>query len=95
MSQHRTSEEIAEAVGKLKAQVWYEKTYVPIVNEQKSGRKKLPDKIIEDAEDTAKEYIIKYGKKAFRTLTAYESGMINGKLSALEWVLGDEAGSLG
>lgn len=90
MSEHRTNDEMAEAIEKLRLQVWYNRTYVPIVNEQKAGRKTLPDAIIKAAQKTLEECIAKYGENQFRTLTTYESGLLTGKLSALRWVLGDE-----
>lgn len=47
-------------------------------------------KIWKDALAAAQEVINKYGEENLGPYSDFEWGMLNGKLSALRWVLGDE-----
>jgi len=97
--------EILKAEDLLFHQVWYNRHWnmrariedgtVKIVDEESYPRKVgAPETITRDilkgAIRAAKRTERKYGKKHLGPWDDFEWGMINGKLSALRWVLGDE-----
>jgi len=97
--------EISETIGKLLDQVWYNRHQV-WNEKLKSGEAKLIDDheergkdpfglrihrgAWEGAEKSARRVEQKYGLEELGPWDDFEWGMINGKLSALRWVLGDE-----
>jgi hypothetical protein len=97
--------EINEAITKLLDQVWYNRHQVwneklksgearLIENNEERGRDPLGvwihRGVWERAESAARKLEEKYGLDEFGPWDDFEWGMINGKLSALRWVLGDE-----
>lgn len=97
--------EISEAIGKLIDQVWYNRHKV-WNEKLKRGEAKLIDNheergkdpfglrihrgVWEMAERAARKKEVQYGPGELGPWDDFEWGMINGKLSALRWVLGDE-----
>jgi hypothetical protein len=69
--------------------VWYERKLV-LLERIREGREtispELKKRMFKAMRDTEK----KYGKKNLGPYDKFEWGMINGKLSALRWVLGDD-----
>ena len=53
-------------------------------------KEKVDKEIWKRAEEAAKKLEKKYGKKNLGPYDKFEWGMINGKLSAIRWVLGEE-----
>lgn len=97
--------EILHAEDLLFHQVWYNRHWnmrariedgtIKIVDEESYPRKRgAPETITRDtlkgAIQAAKRTERKYGKKNLGPWDDFEWGMINGKLSALRWVMGDE-----
>lgn len=97
--------EIVEAIDKLLDQVWYNRHQVwneklergeavLIENHKERGKDpfglRIHRSIWEGAERTAREKEQKYGPDELGPWDDFEWGMINGKLSALRWVLGEE-----
>ena len=92
--------EILEAMDELVDKVWYnrhqyrmwkiENSEIEIVPEgtQRYGSNVIHEHILEDAKRSAKNIESKYDD--IGPWSDFEWGMINGKLSALRWVLGDE-----
>lgn len=70
--------------------VWYDR-YVSIFLKEYSEEKD-PElkKVMKGAFKTIKELHKKYGKKNLGPLTEFGSGMINGRLETLRWVLGGD-----
>ncbi|KSZ59703.1 hypothetical protein Z045_05925 [Rhodococcus pyridinivorans KG-16] len=69
--------------------VWYERKLVMLQNIQE-GIEALPDEDQMDrVTDAMRKVEAKYGND-IGVKSDFEWGMINGKLSALRWVLGDE-----
>ncbi len=101
----RPEEEIVAAIDELFDRVWYnrhkvlcEKIEDGVVRILDAGTyDQSPDKyqhIREDiwagAQKSAKRVEMQYGKKTLGPMSDFDWGMMNGKLSALRWVLGDE-----
>lgn len=97
--------EITEAISKLIDQVWYNRHQVLneklqtgeavlIENHEERGRDpfglRIYRSIWEGAERSARNMESKYGPGELGPWDDFEWGMINGKLSALRWVLGEE-----
>jgi hypothetical protein len=55
-----------------------------------AGTSEASAEIVTGAKRAAKRVEKKYGRKSLGPYTDFDWGMINGKLSALRWVLGDE-----
>jgi hypothetical protein len=97
--------EVSNAIGELLDKVWYNRHQVRLERIQ-SGEIRLVEKetqkdrmgpehtcqrdIWEGAKKSAGKVEKKYGLKGLGPWDDFEWGMMNGKLSALRWVLGDE-----
>lgn len=70
--------------------VWYDRKLVMLDNIM-AGIEALPDEDLMD-QVTAQMRLVeeKYGKENLGPHSEFDWGMINGKLSALRWVLGDD-----
>lgn len=55
-----------------------------------TGIETVDPKIWEGALNSAQKVIDKYGEENLGPYSDFEWGMLNGKLSALRWVLGDD-----
>jgi len=53
-------------------------------------KRKRDPQLVRTADAAAKRITKKYGPSAGRVLTDFEWGMINGKLSAIRWMLGED-----
>lgn len=84
-----SEEEISEAIEELLDKVWYDRHQV-LKKRIKAGKETVDKKIWEGALKSAKKVEAKYGKKKLGPYTSFEWGMLNGKLSALRWVLGED-----
>lgn len=97
--------EISQAVEKLLDQVWYNRHQIwneklksgeAILIDDRDDRGKDPfglrihRGVWEGAEKSARRLEQKYGLEELGPWDDFEWGMVNGKLSALRWVLGDE-----
>lgn len=102
----RSLSELLKAEDVLFYQVWYnrhlnlrysiERGKVKVVSHEEWERRKLntqrfiTEEIWKGAQRAAKRVEKKYGKANLGPWTDFEWGMVNGKLSALRWILGDE-----
>lgn len=101
----RGLKEILEAEDLLFNQVWYNRHWglrigvqegrIRVVDEETyprraGARKTVQREVWEGALKAARTVERKYGKKNLGPWDDFEWGMVNGKLSALRWVLGDE-----
>jgi hypothetical protein len=66
--------------------VWYDRHQGLMQNRRERWDKEIPVR----ARKAARAIEKKYGKKNLGPYTDFEWGMVNGKLSALRWVLGDD-----
>lgn len=85
----RTEEEIVEAIDEFFDKVWYDR-HQGLKYNIDNGLEKVDPDIWKGALKAAKRVERKYGKRNLGPWSDFEWGMINGKLSALRWVLGDD-----
>ena len=85
----RSKDEILEAGEEFFAKVWYGRHKL-LESMVESGKEKVAPEIWQKALKTAKRIEEKYGKEQLGSWDEFEWGMLNGKLSALRWVSGDE-----
>jgi hypothetical protein len=88
----RTRGDIGAAAEEFSDKVWYDR-HQSLKTRIESGEQKLSEESMacfQQGEDAARGKEDRYGKDNLGPYTDFEWGMINGKLSALNWVLGDE-----
>jgi len=87
----RNDNAILEAAGEFADVVWYDRKLVLLQN-LKEGSETIDPGIQKGMLAAMRTLEKKYGKKKLRNYyhNDFEWGMLNGKLSALRWVLGDE-----
>jgi hypothetical protein len=87
--QARTRDEIDDALGEMLDKVWYNR-HMELRELVESGEETVDAQIWRDALKAAKKIEDKYGVDNLGPWDDFEWGMLNGKLSALRWLLGDE-----
>jgi hypothetical protein len=81
----RPDSQIAEAAEYYSEKLWYYRAFLQHVEKYKAGRSK-----IKPAYAIAARLCREYGRENLEgPYTDFEWGLVNGKLSALRWVLGD------
>ncbi len=85
----RSEEEIGSAIDELFDKIWYDRHQV-LKHQIETGRETVNSDIWFEAEEAAKKIEAKYPKSELGPHSDFDWGMINGKLSALRWVMGDE-----
>jgi hypothetical protein len=85
----RNIQAILKAEHEFFDKVWYDRHQM-LRHLEKIGKEKTHPDIMKAARKVAKAVEKKYGRKNLGPHNDFEWGMINGKLSALRWVLGDE-----
>ena len=93
MEQRRCLPEILEKIDEFSDRIWYDRKLVMKANIEDGLEEKPSPELMKQIRKAMKSVEKKYGgKDAVRNYyhTDFEWGMMNGKLSALRWVLGDE-----
>jgi hypothetical protein len=85
----RRTDEILEALDLLWHQIWYNRHKCRIYRIERGEVEEKPE-IVKMANAAARRVERKYGKKNLGPWGDFEWGMLNGKMSALNWVLGEE-----
>ena len=85
----RYEEEIVSALDEFFDKVWYGRHQL-LKHQIETGRETVNSDIWIKAEEEAKKIEAKYPKSELSSHSDFDWGMINGKLSALRWVMGDE-----
>jgi hypothetical protein len=85
----RTEEEIGSAIDEFFDKIWYDRHQV-LKYRVETGKETANSDIWIQAEKAAAKIEAKYPKSELGPHSKFEWGMINGKLSALRWVMGDE-----
>ncbi|GAB1774170.1 hypothetical protein [Priestia megaterium] len=85
----RTDQVISEAINELMEKVWYERHLVRKYKVE-NGLETVHPEIWEGALKSANKVREKYGEENLGPYNDFEWGMLNGKLSALRWIFGDE-----
>lgn len=85
----RKPEEISNSEEEFLDKIWYNRHKI-LENKVNKGTVKVEPKIWQGALKSAKRVEEKYGLKELGPWDDFEWGMINGKLSALRWIFGEE-----
>jgi hypothetical protein len=80
---------VLKAEGEFFDRVWYDRHQV-LRRLERGGRRKTASDIMKAAQKEAIQLEKKYGKKNLGPYSDFDWGMVNGKLSALRWLLGEE-----
>ena len=88
-SEFRSLEEIRNSLEQLFDKIWFDRHLTLRYNIETCNEKVDPE-IWENALTAAQSIIEKYGEDNLGPYSDFEWGMLNGKLSALRWVVGDE-----
>jgi hypothetical protein len=81
--------EIRASVEELEAKVWYDR-HGMLMQTRRQGDKQIADDVAERAESAASAIEATYGRANLGPYSDFEWGMLNAKLSALRWVMGEE-----
>lgn len=85
----RTLDEVLEAENMFMDKVWFDR-HLSLRYLVETGKETVDEDIWKGALESAQKVIDKYGEENLGPYSDFEWGMINGKLSALRWVLGDD-----
>lgn len=85
----RSIEEIVEASEEFLDKIWFDR-HLSLRYRIETGKETVDPEIWKGALQSAQRVIEKYGEDNLGPYSDFEWGMLNGKLSALRWVLGDE-----
>ena len=85
----RSKEKILEAEEEYFDKIWYNR-HLSLTREIKLGLSTVDDEIWRRALEARKRIEDKYGKENLLPHDDFEWGMMNGKLSAIRWILGSE-----
>ncbi len=85
----RSLDEISSAVEEFFEKIWFDR-HMSLRYSVETRKTAVDSKIWEGALSSAQEMIDKYGENNLGPYSDFEWGMLNGKLSALRWVLGFE-----
>lgn len=85
----RSIEEIVETTEELFDKIWFDR-HLSLKYRMENNMETVNPDIWKSALQAAQKVIEKYGEDNLGPYSDFEWGMLNGKLSALRWVLGDE-----
>jgi hypothetical protein len=85
----RSQEEIMDAEQELFDRVWYDRK-LSHIGRLNDGGGDVSEELLIEMRREMETMVKNYGPEGLGPYDAFEWGMINGKLSALRWVLGDE-----
>lgn len=88
VNERRSDIEILDALEEFFDKIWYNRHQV-LMHRVTEGRSIDPS-ILEVAKQAARQVEQKYGKDQLGPWSDFEWGILNGKLSALRWVMGDD-----
>jgi hypothetical protein len=85
----KSIKEVLEAEKYFDDLMWYER-HMDLRDQVESGVEKVQPDIWKKALEAARQIEEKYGKEKLGPFDDFEWGLINGKLSALRWMIGYE-----
>lgn len=85
----RSEAEVQTALEELFDKIWYDR-HMYLAYRVENGIEKVDSEIWKGAQDSAEKVRQKYGENNLGPYSDFEWGMLNGKLSALRWMLGDD-----
>ena len=86
---HRSMEEVADVAEEFVEKIWFDR-HLSLRYRIEQGIETVAPQIWVGALKSAERVIRKYGEENLGPYSDFEWGMLNGKLSALRWVLGEE-----
>src|SRR3990172_2482468 len=89
LPERRSDVQVLEAIEEFFDKVWYDR-HQGVMQRHADGTDRLDPKLLATARKAAPRIERKDGRKKLGPWSGFEWGMLNGKLSALRWVLGDE-----
>jgi len=89
LNEFRNIREIIAEEGELCDKVWYNR-HLCRVEKHESGEEIMSEDVLAGAKESAEKLLKKYGAENLGPYDDFEWGMINGKLSALRWVHGED-----
>lgn len=89
ITEGRNEEEIVQTIDELLEKVWYDR-HMNLRYRVDNGKEEVHPEIWEGALKSAERILEKYGEENLGPWSDFEWGMLNGKLSTLRWILGDE-----
>jgi hypothetical protein len=87
--QPRSTDEICRAENEFIDKVWFDR-HLSLQYKVENMQETIDPEIWKGALESAQRVIDKYGEDNLGPYSDYEWGIINGKLSALRWILGEE-----
>lgn len=87
---HRSMEEVADVAEEFVEKIWFDRHLSLRYRIEQGIETVAPPQIWAGALKSAERVIHKYGEENLGPYSDFEWGMLNGKLSALRWVLGEE-----
>lgn len=85
----RSMEEIADVAEEFVEKIWFDR-HLSLRYKVEQGTETVDPQMWAGALASAEKVIQKYGEESLGPYSDFEWGMLNGKLSALRWVLGEE-----
>lgn len=85
----RSLDEISEAENEFFEKIWFDR-HLSLRYRVENGQATVAPDIWKEALSSAQKVIDRYGEENLGPYSDFEWGMINGKLSAIRWVLGSE-----
>lgn len=85
----RTLDQIADMANEFCEKIWFDR-HLSLQYRVENGLTTVKPEIWAGALESAQRVIAKYGEENLGPYSDFEWGMLNGKLSALRWVMGDE-----
>ena len=89
VNEPRSTDEIAGMANEFCEKIWFDR-HLSLKYKVENGLETVDSKIWAGALKSAKKVIQQYGEENLGPYNDFEWGMLNGKLSALRWVLGEE-----
>ena len=86
----RKKAEVLGAEQEFFDRVWYDRKEAMLSGIRERRSQMPPEHIMDGMGEAMREVEAKYGAESLGPYTDFEWGMINGKLSALRWVMGDD-----
>ncbi len=85
----RTLQEVKKAENEFYEKIWLDRHFA-LGDYIEKQVEKIDSKLWKQAQEVAQKIIDKYGEENLGPYSDFEWGMMNGKLSALRWILGCE-----
>lgn len=86
----RSIKSLDKAAEEFCDRVWYNRKLVMLENIRNGREQMPPEEIMDGMQEGMRRVEARYGGEENLVYDDFEWGMVNGKLSALRWVMGDD-----